>query len=112
MTYPVSHSTLSGRVDNHLAVPFIGEVPVPEEFKYPILFDVTVVVLLYYGPKGLSALRAITTRVTSRESLEEERIKLEILNQLVRNTGNHVAEFNCPPRCCDHDPKGRTGPPG
>lgn len=62
-----------------LAVPFIGEVPVPEEFKYPILFAVTVVLLLYYGPKILSALRAITSRVTSRESLEEERIKLEIL---------------------------------
>lgn len=63
-----------------LAVPFIGEVPVPEEFKYPILIAVAVVLLLYYGPKGLSALREATTGGTSpRESLEEERIKLEIL---------------------------------
>jgi uncharacterized RDD family membrane protein YckC len=62
-----------------LAVPFIGEVPVPEEFKYPILIAVTVVLLLFYGPRVLSALRVITTRVTPRESLEEERIKLEIL---------------------------------
>ena len=62
-----------------LAVPFIGEVPVPQEFKYPILIAVTVVLLLFYGPRVLSALRAITTRVTSRESLEEQKIKLEIL---------------------------------
>jgi uncharacterized RDD family membrane protein YckC len=62
-----------------LAVPFIGEVPVPEEFKYPILIAVTVVLLLFYGPRVLSALRAVTSRVTSRESLEEQRIKLEIL---------------------------------
>ncbi len=63
-----------------MAVPFIGEVPVPEEFKYPILITVALVALFYYGPKGLSALRNVTTGVTSpRESLEEERIKLEIL---------------------------------
>ena len=63
-----------------LAVPFIGEVPVPEEFKYPILIAVAVVALFYYGPKGLSALRGATTGGTSpRESLEEERIKLKIL---------------------------------
>ena len=63
-----------------MAVPFIGEVPVPEVFKYPILIAVAVVALFYYGPKGLSALRELTTGGTSpRESLEEERIKLEIL---------------------------------
>ena len=63
-----------------MAVPFVGEVPVPEEFKYPILIAVAVVLLLYYGPKGLSALREVTTGgTTPRESLEEERIKLEIL---------------------------------
>jgi len=39
-----------------------------------------VVLLLYYGPKGLSALREATTGSTSpRQSLAEERIKLEIL---------------------------------
>ena len=63
-----------------LAVPFIGEVPVPEEFKYPILIAIAMIALLYYGPKGLSALQGVTTGSTSpRESLEEERIKLEIL---------------------------------
>jgi len=63
-----------------MAVPFIGEVPVPEEFKYPILTAVAVVLLLYYGPRGLRALREVITGGTSpRKSLEEERIKLEIL---------------------------------
>ena len=51
-----------------LAVPFIGEVPVPEEFKYPILTAVAVVLLLYYGPRGLSALREVITGGTSPEN--------------------------------------------